>query len=143
VKALSIRQPWAWLILHAGKDVENRTRASWHRGPLLIHASSTMTRADYAACELFLDATPGLPGRGVLPKFEELERGGIVGMVQMVNHTFKSDSPWFVGPVGYVLENPVTLEFFPCKGSLNFFEVTHEMVVRASQPSTFGHQLLQ
>ena len=24
MKALSIRQPWAWLILHAGKDIENR-----------------------------------------------------------------------------------------------------------------------
>jgi len=25
VKCLSIRQPWAWLIIHGGKDVENRT----------------------------------------------------------------------------------------------------------------------
>ena len=24
MKALSIRQPWAWAILHAGKDIENR-----------------------------------------------------------------------------------------------------------------------
>ena len=26
VKALSIRQPWAWLILYAGKDIENRAK---------------------------------------------------------------------------------------------------------------------
>ena len=25
MKALSIRPPWAWAILHAAKDVENRT----------------------------------------------------------------------------------------------------------------------
>ena len=40
MKALSIRQPWAWAILHAGKRVENRDWQGCHyRGPLLIHAS--------------------------------------------------------------------------------------------------------
>ena len=24
--ALSVRQPWAWAIIHGGKDVENRTK---------------------------------------------------------------------------------------------------------------------
>lgn len=48
MRALSIRQPWAWAILTAGKDVENR---SWphrphHQGPLLIHAGKARpTRA--------------------------------------------------------------------------------------------------
>lgn len=41
IPALSIRQPWAWAILHAGKRIENR---EWrggcsYRGPVLIHAS--------------------------------------------------------------------------------------------------------
>jgi hypothetical protein len=41
VPALSIRQPWAWAILNAGKRIENR---EWrggckYRGPVLIHAS--------------------------------------------------------------------------------------------------------
>lgn len=30
--ALSIRQPWAWAILHAGKDIENR---DWHTASTL------------------------------------------------------------------------------------------------------------
>jgi hypothetical protein len=37
--ALSIRRPWTWLILHGGKNVENRTWTTTHRGLLLIHAS--------------------------------------------------------------------------------------------------------
>lgn len=24
MKAISVRQPWAWLIIHGGKDIENR-----------------------------------------------------------------------------------------------------------------------
>lgn len=39
MKALSIRQPWAWMILHAGKDIENREWPTRFRGRVLIHAS--------------------------------------------------------------------------------------------------------
>src|SRR5438876_81719 len=39
VKAISIQQPWAWAIVHAGKDIENRTWTTTHRGELAIHAT--------------------------------------------------------------------------------------------------------
>ena len=50
--ALSVRQPWAWAIIHAGKDVENR---SWQavnhglrrRGRIAIHAAKGLTRDEY------------------------------------------------------------------------------------------------
>lgn len=42
MKAISIRQPWAWAILYAGKDVENRSRRSNYRGPVLLHASGSL-----------------------------------------------------------------------------------------------------
>lgn len=43
MKALTVQQPWAWAIVHGGKDVENRTRnlAGSYRGPLAIHSSKT------------------------------------------------------------------------------------------------------
>ena len=47
MKALSIRQPWAWLILNAGKDIENRSWYTSVRGRVLIHASKGMTLAEY------------------------------------------------------------------------------------------------
>jgi hypothetical protein len=47
MKALSIRQPWAWLILNAGKDIENRDWPTHFRGRFLIHASKGMTHDEY------------------------------------------------------------------------------------------------
>lgn len=40
MKVLSIRQPWASLIVWNFKDIENRNWKTNYRGPLLIHASS-------------------------------------------------------------------------------------------------------
>jgi hypothetical protein len=42
MKALSIQQPWAWAIIHAGKRVENRTWSTRFRGPFFIHAGKTI-----------------------------------------------------------------------------------------------------
>jgi hypothetical protein len=43
MKIISIRQPWASLIVSGLKDVENGTWPTRYRGPVLIHASQ---RAD-------------------------------------------------------------------------------------------------
>jgi len=39
MKALTVRQPWAWAIAHGGKNVENRTWYTAYRGPFAIHAA--------------------------------------------------------------------------------------------------------
>lgn len=80
--ALSVRQPWAWAIIHAGKDVENR---DWRRpnpglafrGRVAIHASSGMTRDEYDAL-----LPPGAPP---LPPPHLLVRGAIIGHVQVTD----------------------------------------------------------
>lgn len=40
MRVLTVRQPWAWAIIHGGKNVENRVRniAGAYRGPVAIHA---------------------------------------------------------------------------------------------------------
>jgi hypothetical protein len=117
MKALSIRQPWAWLIVNGHKDIENRQWLTHYRGPLLIHASKGMTRAEYDfASEHALSAT-GI----TLPLFDELERGGIVGRVDLVDCVNQYPSPWFFGEFGFVLKNAKPLPFHPCKGALGFF----------------------
>jgi len=40
MKALSIKQPWASLIAHGVKDIENRTWKTNFRGRIYIHASA-------------------------------------------------------------------------------------------------------
>lgn len=39
MKVLSVKQPWAWAIAMGHKTIENRSRATSHRGPLAIHSS--------------------------------------------------------------------------------------------------------
>lgn len=112
LRVLSIRQPWAWLILHAGKDVENRTWPTTYRGRFLIHAAQKL---DEDACWAFL-------ARGMqIPDDDEFERGGIVGEAEIVDCVQRSSSRWFVGPHGFVLRNPRPLPFRVCRGQLGFF----------------------
>jgi hypothetical protein len=47
VRALTVQQPWAWAIVHGGKDVENRTQAWGYRGPLAIHAGLALDSAAF------------------------------------------------------------------------------------------------
>lgn len=123
MKALSIRQPWAWLIINGGKDIENR---SWHtkfRGRFLVHAAKGMTRKEYAEAHYFAVKGGMLETPFELPSFEELNRGGIIGSVELVDSVDHSDSPWYMGQKGFVLRNPEPMKFKPLKGQLQFFEV--------------------
>jgi hypothetical protein len=128
MKALSIRQPWAWLIIHGGKDIENRT---WHtklRGRFLVHAAKGMTKAEYiAALEVVIGAASFETLKN-LPMMEDLERGGIVGSVELVDSIDTSESPWYMGEKAFVLRDPKPLPFTPLKGRLNFFDVPDELV---------------
>jgi hypothetical protein len=118
VKALSIRQPWAWMILHGGKDIENREWPTRVRGRVLIHASKGITPDEYRDAVWYADQ------RGVaVPHEVNMQRGGIVGSVEIVDCVMRSDSPWFMGKYGFVLRNPVLLPFQPCRGALGFFDV--------------------
>jgi hypothetical protein len=118
--ALSIRQPWAWLILHAGKDIENRTWPTRYRGRILVHAGKGMTRHEYESADVFATVSCGVP---FIPNFEDLERGGIVGSVEISDCVTESKSCWFVGRYGFVLRKPEVLPFRPLKGALGLFEV--------------------
>jgi len=123
--ALSIRQPWASLILLAGKDIENRTWETKVRGRILIHAAKGMTKREYLDAMDFADANGLLRIGHLLDSFEldNLPRGGIIGSVNLVDCVYQSDSPWFQGPYGFVLSDPKPLSFTPFKGQLGFFDV--------------------
>lgn len=112
MKALIIRQPWAWAIVFAGKNVENRVWTTAHRGEIAIHASNAAPAADW------------LP-RGVrVPDSAELSRGAIIGVAELVDVVERSRSKWFGGPFGFVLANARPLpEPMPCKGMLRLWTV--------------------
>ena len=120
--ALSVRQPWAWGIIYAGKPVENR---DWRgpnpglkfRGRVAIHASKGMTRDEYLQAASFM-VTLGV----VCPPARDLLRGGIIGSVEVVDVVSSYDSPWFFGPRALVLRDPQPCDFIPCAGALGFFK---------------------
>lgn len=119
--ALSVRQPWAWAIIHAGKDIENR---SWQaanrlgfRGRIAVHAAKGMTRAEYDNASEFMRSI------GVIcPEPADLLRGGMIGSVEIVDIVRESNSPWFMGPRGIVLQGAEVWSFLPAIGALGFFE---------------------
>lgn len=124
MKALSTRQPWAWLLAHAYKPVENRTWVTHYRGPVLLHASQQMTRADYDACLLFIrgdERIRHLCDR--VPQPADLERGGIVGRANLVACQRQHWSAFFTGPFGFVMADVKPLPFVPHKGALGLFDV--------------------
>lgn len=111
IPALSIRQPWPWLILHAGKNIENRPWSTRFRGRFYIHAAK---KIDMAAYEIFRQCG--------LPAIDKFSTGGIVGSIELVDCITQSDSDWFLGPYGFVLARPKPIKFRPCKGQLGFFD---------------------
>lgn len=127
MKALSIRQPWAWLIVNGYKDIENRSWPTRLRGEVLVHASKGMTREEYDDVELMLALDERLQYIR-LPAFEQLERGGIVGKVIITGCITASRSPWFFGKFGFELREAAPLPFTPFKGALGFFEVPDSVV---------------
>ena len=119
--ALAVRQPWAWAIIYAAKDIENRSaKAVSFMTPLCgrraIHASKSMTREEYEDARDFMRAL-GI----ACPPPAELQRGGIIGSVEITGCVSRSESRWFFGPRGLVLADPQPCEFIPARGELGYF----------------------
>lgn len=121
IKALSVRQPWAWAILFGGKDIENR---SWQavnhglhvRGKIALHAAKGMTRYEYESAKDFM-ATIGVK----CPDACDLWRGAVIGTVEVVDVVKEHTSPWFFGPRGLVLRDPKSCLPVPVSGALGYF----------------------
>ena len=125
--ALSIRQPWAWLILHAGKDIENRCWATKFRGRVLVHAGKGCTQAEYD--NGLDDAFAFGVDVAKIPGWKQIERGGVVGSVEIIDCVTESESPWFCGDYGFVLMRPKVLPFAEFKGMLGLFNVPREVLL--------------
>lgn len=120
--ALSVRQPWAWAIIHGGKEIENRSLGSIKAGRMVpgkicIHAASGMKEDEYRYAHWRL-ARHGV----ACPRPDALVRAAIIGTVDVTGIITQSDSEWFGGEAGLVLENPVAITPIPAAGALGYFE---------------------
>jgi hypothetical protein len=119
--AISIKQPWAYAILHFGKDVENRTwdlPRKFLGKTVLVHAGKRFDDDGYS--HLVLQGYS-------LPPFSVFNTGGIVGMLTFSSHrTPAPRSPWAEpGLHWWPIASAMWLKYFACKGSLGFFNVDY------------------
>lgn len=136
MRALSVRQPWAWQIINQGKDVENRTRniAGKYRGPVAIHASLKPDRE--ALRRLPMHAPEWVTARRVF------DYGVILGVVDLVDvhhcfnalTNFEGCSPWAeMDHWHLVLANPRPIPLaqqIPCRGQLGLWTPPADVIER-------------
>lgn len=129
MRALSIKQPWANLIIEGTKQIENRT---W-RPPqsvigqrIAIHASKSLDKnAPAWAFEHLRDK-------------DSLVRGAIIGTARLDGFVTESTDDWFSGPIGWTLSDvfPVP-EPIPINGRLGLWEVPKWAVLLMVEESAF------
>jgi hypothetical protein len=113
VGVLTVRQPWAWAIIHAGKDVENRGWTPRRTGRLLIHAGKGVDKDAFGALAAF----------GIEVPAEAAAGGLIIGAVEVTGWARDSPSRWAVpGQWHWLLADPrPAARPLPCRGWLNVF----------------------
>lgn len=89
VKALTVQQPWAWAIIHGGKDVENRGKNCHFRGRFYVHAGLKHSTRDDAFVRQHASVA-------TVP---DLLHGSIIGTVELYDvlppkNPPLSDGPW-------------------------------------------------
>ena len=129
-KAISIKQPWAYLICAGIKDVENRTWATKYRGRVYIHTSAKLAKHEFTWEQ-----------SSELTKHEELDivYSAIIGHVDIVVCVINHDSIWaeksetglldeptneYGKPIyNWILANPVLFDkpILNVKGKLSFW----------------------
>lgn len=146
LRALSLTQPWAWIILHLGKRIENRSRnIGNYRGPVLLHAALRCTTGDWWSASEFVRERFGECAAGKIPHPGDLTLGAIVGRAVVVDQCrpglegraidragdWALFSDWYMGAHAYLLDEVTELEPIPCKGALGFWRVPLDVLARA------------
>ena len=114
--ALSIKQPWAELILRGLKDVENRTWETAYRGQFIIHAGKKLDAEAYRRLSPYHE-------------FKELP-SGILGVCELVSCSLVVSSGWHEPGYGglYLMGIRRFTRPIPFNGRQCFFDVPDELV---------------
>lgn len=145
--AISVKQPWAALLVHGLKTIEIRRWSTAYRGMILIHASKIPdARAEAwnrvpaalgeSCCQL-----GGIIGKGILADCITYRSSVELAMDEHAHH---NDPSWFQGPrmYGFSFVGLGKLAFQPIRGALKLFRVSTTLPARSPQrgetANTFG-----
>ncbi|WP_445453111.1 ASCH domain-containing protein [Flavobacterium sp. 25HG05S-40] len=151
MKAVSIKQPWASLIVQGIKGIENRTWPTKFRGTVYVHASLKPARFEF---EMPGQATAQeIQISSALNEAEEEELFGcIIGQVDIVDCVINHPSQWAEkGTVNgkqiynWVLANPVQYKnpIWNVKGKLSFWEpdITLQICEGCQEPENIDNMI--
>ncbi len=132
MKAISLLQPWASLVVMGIKTIETRSWGTAWRGPILIHASQGKVGSLFAAEPIF---------KKYIPDFKKLPFGAIIGrakisdVIRMENMQFPDElinrlsmeerafGDYSEGRFAWLLEEPVQFDKpIPARGTLSIWE---------------------
>lgn len=131
MKAISIRQPYAFAICHGFKPVENREWRHSHRGPVLIHAGKLeMTDQVTRVVTLIADQAKRPVGEMLALYRKHGARGAIVGRAIVTDCVDRHPSRWFFGPFAFVMKDAEFCVPMPFRGALSFFDVPDAVLER-------------
>lgn len=143
MKALSIKQPWASLIMAGRKEIEVRTWKTDYRGPLIIHAGK---KIDREAMDFFRGLNPVFDNRLGPPckiiRNLEFPMGCILGKVNLMEICLMLPNAWrrwrplhcIPDPYhtlyhAWWISNPIKLKNpIPCKGQLGLFNIDDSLL---------------
>lgn len=116
MKAISIKEPWASLIVEGKKTIELRSWRTLHRGPVLIHRSGK---------------NGGIVGVAEISDILEIESPDQFRSLRPRHHA--PDEFYQERLYGWVIENVKPVEFISCKGRLGFWEPSED-ILKAIKP---------
>lgn len=120
MKALSIKQPWAWAIANGHKTIETRTWPTNYQGELLIVASKAPDKA-------MLEIVRGIAGDKVISQIEygkAIAIANLIGCRPMVRQD--EDAAMcdiYPGAHSWLLTNIRKITPFEVRGQLGIYEV--------------------
>ena len=148
MKALSLLQPWASLVVSGSKNIENRQwhlPKAMHGEPFLVHASARLTgREVKSAREALANVNMRTQGFEEMPSDWPL--GGIIGIARATSCLCPSELAadaeihhpwWFSDQHGFVLEDRQPLPFVECKGALGFWTVPDAVLSQIATVTAF------
>lgn len=118
---ITLRQPWAHLVAHHRKLIENRSWSTDYRGPLCIHAGTNMTTREYLEVRNWV-LQQELVTAEAFPARETLIFGAIIAVTKLLDvrrtPVTKDLLPWEMpGGYSWLLAPVRSVIPFPCLGT--------------------------